>query len=59
MFLNGGSFEAELGGDGSDGAGVVGLNTADGDEGVAALGESFRGEVSIWKKRLVSWLGSL
>lgn len=45
VFLDEGDVQAEGGGGGGDLAGVIGLDAADGDEGVAALGEGFGEEV--------------
>lgn len=47
VLLDGGGGEAEFCGDGGDGAGVVGLDAADGDEGVTSLGESLSGKISV------------
>lgn len=49
VFLDGGGFETELCGDGGYGAGVVGLDAADGDEGITALGLGLSGEVSVFR----------
>jgi hypothetical protein len=48
VFLDGGGFETELCSDGGYGAGVVGLDAADGDEGITALGLRFSSEVPIF-----------
>jgi hypothetical protein len=50
VLLDGGGLEAKLCGDGRHGAGVVGLDAADGDEGVGALGLGLSSEVPVgWK----------
>lgn len=47
VLLNSGGLETELCSDGRHGAGVVGLNSADGDEGIGALGLGLSGEVPV------------
>lgn len=46
MLLDSCGLETELGGDGCDGASVVGLDSTDGDEGVGTFGLGLGSEVS-------------
>ena len=54
VLLESGGTQAEFGRDGGDSAGVVGLDAADGDEGITSLGNGIRSQVSLHFRQLAA-----